>query len=210
MKTTIKEIAKKAGVHRSTVDKVIHNRIGVSDEVRKKIQNIIDESGYVPNPAGRILQKQGNTYRLAAVLVEVDATPYLVQGIEQGIKIQQEFNIEMSLYTTKFQDIDGQERILRQLIDDEIDGIILSPIHSESIRRVIDQAADAGIPVVTVDSDIPDSKRLCFVGQNAQQSSCVAGRLLGLFLGGTGEVAIVTSSIETENNNYYVRLREHG
>ena len=47
MKVTIKEIAERAGVHRATVDKVLHNRVGVSDEVRMKVQRIIKEMGYI-------------------------------------------------------------------------------------------------------------------------------------------------------------------
>jgi DNA-binding LacI/PurR family transcriptional regulator len=46
MRITMKEIAKMAGVHRSTVDKVLHNREGVSDEVRLKIKKIIDKPVY--------------------------------------------------------------------------------------------------------------------------------------------------------------------
>ena len=50
MRVTMKEIAERAGVHQATVDKVVHNRVGVSDEVRAKVQAIIDELGYKPNP----------------------------------------------------------------------------------------------------------------------------------------------------------------
>ena len=42
-----------AGVHRSTVDKVLHNREGVSQEVRERVQKIIDEYQYKPNPIGQ-------------------------------------------------------------------------------------------------------------------------------------------------------------
>ena len=45
MRITLKEIAKMANVHYSTVDKVLHDREGVSDEVRKKIKRIIKETG---------------------------------------------------------------------------------------------------------------------------------------------------------------------
>ena len=50
---TIKQIAEMAGVHRSTVDKVLHKRPGVSDDVRKKVQEIIDECNYEANPIGK-------------------------------------------------------------------------------------------------------------------------------------------------------------
>lgn len=41
----MKEIAERAGVHPSTVDKVVHHRVGVSDEVRARVQAIINELG---------------------------------------------------------------------------------------------------------------------------------------------------------------------
>ena len=62
MRVTMKEIAERAGVHQATVDKVVHNRVGVSDEVRAKVQAIIDELGYKPNPTGRVLQRQGKKW----------------------------------------------------------------------------------------------------------------------------------------------------
>ena len=46
---TITEIARRAGVSIGTVDRVLHNRSGVSDKSRKKIQAILDEVGYKIN-----------------------------------------------------------------------------------------------------------------------------------------------------------------
>ena len=59
MKVTIKEIAERAGVHRATVDKVLHNRVGVSDEVRMKVQRIIKEMGYTPSSPFLVMAKAG-------------------------------------------------------------------------------------------------------------------------------------------------------
>ena len=53
--TTIKEIAKLAGVSRSTVSRVINNDPNVSDKTRTKVQAIIDRVGYQPNPVARSL-----------------------------------------------------------------------------------------------------------------------------------------------------------
>lgn len=210
MKLTIKEIAEMAGVHRATVDKVIHNRVGVSDEVRQRIQQIIKEVGYTPNPAGRVLQRQGRTYRIAAVLTQVDALPFLQRGIKTGVARQVGFDVEISYFTTSFQDADGQLAILNQAIEQTFDGIIITPIHSRRIRAAIDRAVDAGIPVITCNSDIDGTKRKCFVGMDGSRASRVAGRLMGQFLNGQGEIAIISSAIAEENNNYYVTMREQG
>lgn len=85
MGVTLKEIAALAGVHRSTVDKVLHKRPGVSDEVRRRVQAVIDETGYRPNPVGRALQKQSAVIRLAAILLEVDARPFMERGIRKAV-----------------------------------------------------------------------------------------------------------------------------
>lgn len=53
--TTIKEIAKIAGVSRSTVSRVINNDPNVSRRTRSKVQEIIDELGYQPDPVARSL-----------------------------------------------------------------------------------------------------------------------------------------------------------
>ena len=73
MGVTIKEIAEMAGVHRSTVDKVLHNRPGVSDSVRYRIQKIIDECNYQANPIGKALKMQSKELHIKVILLEVDA-----------------------------------------------------------------------------------------------------------------------------------------
>lgn len=208
MKVTIKEIAERAGVHRATVDKVLHNRVGVSDEVRMKVQHIINEMGYTPNPAGRVLQKQGKKYRIEAILVEVDALPFLKAGIEQGVHNQVGFDIEVTYSISKFQDAERQKEFIDHAIAARADGIILSPINSERVRKAVNRAVDAGIPVVTTNADIDRTKRSCCVGADSHRGARIAGRMMGLFLGGRGKIAVVSSAIASENNNYYVQVRE--
>jgi LacI family transcriptional regulator len=53
--TTINEIAKLAGVSRSTVSRVLNNDPNVNEHTREKVQAIIDETEYQPNPVARSL-----------------------------------------------------------------------------------------------------------------------------------------------------------
>ena len=210
MKVTIKKIAEMAGVHPATVDKVLHNRPGVSDEVRANIQKLIDELGYRPNPAGRVLQKQGRQYFIDAILVNVDALPYLQHGIEKAVQDQTGFEIQIRWRITSFQDAGGQAGMIDQAVAEKSDGIILSPINSNRVRQAIDRAAEAGIPVITANSDFEGTRRLCFVGQDGRRASRVAGRLMGQLMGGSGKLGIISSAIATENNSYFVKIREEG
>ncbi|MCX7048478.1 MAG: substrate-binding domain-containing protein [Candidatus Sumerlaeota bacterium] len=61
-----------------------------------------------------------------------------------------------------------------------------------SLTAVVDKAVAAGIPVVTVDADLPDSKRVAFVGTGNFQAGYQGGRKLGELIGSKGQVAIMT------------------
>ncbi len=54
------QIAKLANVSRSTVSRVVNNYANVPEETRKKVQDIIDEYGYVPNVSARALAGKAN------------------------------------------------------------------------------------------------------------------------------------------------------
>ncbi|MGN0159036.1 MAG: LacI family DNA-binding transcriptional regulator [Brotaphodocola sp.] len=200
MGITIKEIAQMAGVHRSTVDKVLHNRPGVSEPVRQRIQKIIDECHYEANPIGKALQMQDKMLRLRALLLEVDAYEYLKSGIEEGMKNYASFQIEVDYRMTEYSDVVSQESELEQCIADKMDGVILSPINSPEIVEAINRCREAGIPVVTVNTDIKGSQRLCYIGQDGFKAGCVAGRLMGEFLQGKGKVAVFTSDSDNHQS----------
>ncbi len=51
-------------------------------------------------------------------------------------------------------------------IYENVDGILLRPVNEEAIASLIDKACSRGIPVITMQKDVPDSKRQGFVGIN--------------------------------------------
>ena len=208
MKVTMKQIAEIAGVHRSTVDKVIHGRPGVSDDVRKKVQKIIDELEYKPNMVGMALKSQSKVFRLAAILLDVDAMPYLREGIARGAEEYRDFNIELQYEICKFSEPQEQARLIREAVQKGCDGIILSPINAGVVRDAVNRAAEKGVPTITVNSDLTDSRRLCTVDQDNDREGRIAGRLMGSFLRGQGIIAVVTAASAEENNNYGVKNRE--
>lgn len=63
--------------------------------------------------------------------------------------------------------VEENVRILNELVDDPtIDGIVVSPLDPEAYADVIARSMKAGKPVLTFDSDAPDSARLAYVGTN--------------------------------------------
>jgi len=60
------------------------------------------------------------------------------------------------------------------------------------LKPSIDKAVDAGIPVVTILGDLPDSKRLAFVGSYQYDLGYTGGKAIAEALGGKGKVAILS------------------
>jgi LacI family transcriptional regulator len=58
MALTLEQVAKLAGVSRSTASRVINKHPGVRAEVRERVLEIIRQHGYQPNPAARALASQ--------------------------------------------------------------------------------------------------------------------------------------------------------
>ena len=71
-------------------------------------------------------------------------------------------------------------------------GILISVVDVTLLQSEIDKAISAGIPVITVDSDAPGSRRLYFIGTNNIEAGRVGARRVIEKLGGRGNVVFFT------------------
>ena len=73
-------------------------------------------------------------------------------------------------------------------------GVLLSPYNAAEVALKIDELWEAGIPCVTVNTDIPNSKRIAYVGSDYHKCGRVAANLLQLVDSGIIRLGIVTGS----------------
>jgi simple sugar transport system substrate-binding protein len=114
--------------------------------------------------------------------------PFLKAGVERGAK---ENKVNASFIGPVGSDADGQINELENLMS-KMDGLAVSSVSTDALAPVIDRILEAGIPVVTFNTDNPASKRLAFAGQDLVQSGVAAGKLMAEVLGGKGKVMIIT------------------
>ncbi|MGC4064801.1 MAG: substrate-binding domain-containing protein [Polyangiaceae bacterium] len=88
---------------------------------------------------------------------------------------------------------DLQVEQLQKAIDEKYDAINVSVLDPVKAKPVIDAAVDAGIPVLTFDSDAPDTKRLSFYGMDNLAGAKLLATTLADLMGGSGTVAIMTA-----------------
>jgi ribose transport system substrate-binding protein len=94
-----------------------------------------------------------------------------------------------------------QIRVLQDLITRRVTGMSISPVNAEAATRPINQAVEAGIHVITFDSDAPASLRAVYVGTNNYQIGVEQARLLQEYLPDGGTYAIITGTLAAANLN---------
>ena len=88
-------------------------------------------------------------------------------------------------------DMSAMVTVLEQSIARKPNGLVVVGFEP-SLNAIVDKAVAAGIPVVTVDADLPGSKRIAFVGTGNFQAGYEGGKKLAQLIGGKGKVALMT------------------
>jgi ribose transport system substrate-binding protein len=101
-----------------------------------------------------------------------------------------------------------QKEILESYITQRVDGIAISALNGEFLAETINRAIDAGIPVVTWDSDAPTSRRIAFYGVDDLASGRIMGEQAIALLGGKGKVALITTLGAANLQNRLKGVRE--
>jgi LacI family transcriptional regulator len=207
---TVKEIAALAGVSVGTVDRVIYHRGRVSAETRKRIEAIIEQYQFTPNPIARRL-KRNRAYRFCAFLPRKDQDAgywgQVLEGIREGAKeivplgVETEI-IEFDRYSTR-----GFSRASGSLLSGKPDGIILSPIMPEKIKKLITKIQDCEIPCIFFDADLPGARPLCAIGQDSFRGGYLAGRLIHLL---AGRITKPVAVLDTHGEDYHITRRRDG
>jgi simple sugar transport system substrate-binding protein/ribose transport system substrate-binding protein len=121
-----------------------------------------------------------------------DVSNEFAPAIKAGVqKAGKEDKVDVKFIGPVGPNADGQISEIETLMG-KMDGLAISSVSSDALAPVIDRVLAAGIPVVTFNTDNPDSKRLAFAGQDLVQSGREAGKLMAKVLDNKGKVLITT------------------
>jgi LacI family transcriptional regulator len=206
LKLTIRQIAEKAHVSRGTVDKVLHNRPGVSDSVRKSVLRIIDECGYKPNKMAKALVRMQKPVVFAAIMPHISNLNFAAvkSGMDEAMESLADCGLKTDYYFTENANSGEVCALLDYLFLQKIDGVAIRTFQDESICSKLRAFVENGIPVLTFDSDIKGIDRFCFVGEDLPKGGRIGASLISKLLGGYGEVAIFTGYFNVQSNQLRV------
>ena len=186
---TMQQIADRCGVSRGTVDRALHHKEGVREEVAERIRATAREMGYISN---RLVMQQTRQWKIGVVLHSghsafVQMLCELFESFSERALIP---NITVIVRAMQDMDVQHQLTLIDELVTTEhIDGLALMPLANTLVRdRINTLSEQQGIPVVTFNTDITDANRLAYVGADNIAAGRAAAALLGMVMQGRGSV----------------------
>lgn len=174
----LEDIAKLAGVSRSTVSRVVNNDPNVSDRARTRVQATIDKVGYRPNAAARALASH-RSHAIGLVVPE-DFSQYHVDSwypliIQATLAATKKTNQSLMLIMEDTFSPDAGKRVITNFIDSgRVDGLLVLQ-HSYN-DHLTPQLEERQVPVVLVaESNIPGT---CWVDNDNFGGGRLAAEIL--------------------------------
>lgn len=150
---TISDVAKRAGVSKATVSRVV-NGISVRDASRRRVLDAIAELGYRPNAQAQSLTS-GRTWVVGVLTPSLDSTFYgpILEGIQETLMAYDYNMMVCSTYHRR-----GNEYTFSKLLwEKRVDGLLMvtpRELTEPPVRALLLETAGERFPVVVADGEL--------------------------------------------------------
>lgn len=206
----IKDIAKEANVSEGTVDRVIHNRGGVSSKTEAKIRKILKERNFTLNPVASALAKL-KPQNIAVLLPEYSdsnqfwKSPFL--GVLKAKKEVNDVGINVDCYHFNQYDPKSYIKAFKKLIKTKPSAVIFVPLFISETRRLVKELEKLQIKYFFLNVDVDGFNNETFIGQDSYTAGYIAGKLMRQVSSPHNSYLIIQSkNISKENNAIMSRI----
>jgi LacI family transcriptional regulator len=209
--TGVKEIARRANVSIGTVDRVIHNRKGVSEETKKKINAIIAEMNFQPNKMASLLASRKIlkfAILIPAVSDETDYWSYPLNGIKQAAEEIRQFGVTVNYHFYDLNSKSSFHTVAEEMLQNEPDAILIAPSFVEESIIFTQKIRELELPLVFINSDLPDQPGLAYIGPELYQSGKLAAQLINFAIQKQDKILTLNLSTDLENNHHLLRKEQ--
>lgn len=187
----VKDIAFQAGLSTATVDRVLNGRSGVRRQTSLRVEAAIDELRKQERSAGL----KGRTYVFDVVMEAPDRFTRAVRHAFEGqTSAFRPLTLRARFHFTEQMHDAALSRLMARIRRRGSDGIVLKAPDTPVIRNSVEAMTAAGVPVVTLVTDLPGSSRLAYAGSDNRVAGETAAYLIGARLGRQSGVVLATLS----------------
>lgn len=181
-KIRIKDIAEQAGVSVGTVDRILHNRPNVSAVARKKVEDVLEKINYKPNMYASALA-YNKEYIFYVIMPKHSSEAYwaeIEEGVQKACEHRSDFNIETKILYYSRYDADDFMKQCNICIDAQPSAVVLVPSQVDITKMFAEKLHEQNIPLMLLDSYLPELNPLSFFGQDSFSSGYFAAKMLML------------------------------
>ena len=150
--------------------------------------------------AAAFMGTAGPAAAIKVAVIGKSVHPYWA-NVEKGVKdAATKLGVQADFFVPTKEDIAAQISTMEGYIAQGYDGIAVAPSDPKAMEATIKAAMDAGIPVITLDTDAPESVRLAYVGTSNKAAGVTAGQEMAKLLPNGGKVAFGTGSLTALNS----------
>jgi len=198
-KLRLADIAKRAGVSTATVDRVIHQRPGVKPHTATHIEAVIREmeSSLVGAPRNR-----GPRGQLKFDVILPKGVNSFFNNLEQQVQaVSQEAGEDIVFNIQRIEGFNPSAlaRCIRSLVG-KTDGIAIVAIEDPTVREAVNSTVDLGVPVVTLVSDLSNSRHQGYIGMDNRAAGRTAGYLMSRFVKSEGSILMTAGSMSLRDH----------
>lgn len=201
---TIKDIAKEAKVSQGTVDRVIHNRGGVSKKTAAKVQKILEHHNFSVNPVASALAMK-NKHLISVLIPEYNEADLFWKlpniGIQKAAEDIKSFGVTVNSYSYNQYDPQSYFDTFHTLLEKKPTAVIMVPNFYKETEKIVNQLEALNIPYIFLNIDIAGFKNMAYVGQDAYTAGYIAGKLMHFNNPNSLEFLIIQSRHNITKNN---------
>jgi LacI family transcriptional regulator len=193
-RVTVVDVAKAAGVSKSTVSLVLQGSPLVNEGTRAKVSAVMRELGYVYNRGAASLRQANAKSGIIGVVVN-DLTNSFFAELAVGVDMVVQSAGFVQFLSNTSESIDRQREVIASMREHGISGLIVSPARGTDAADFKPLVA-AGIPVVVMVRNMPGAKVSSVIADNRGGTSASVAHLASLghrriaFLGGFPDTAV--------------------
>lgn len=186
----IREIARQAGLSEATVDRALHRRAGVRESTVAAVEQAIAE---LERQAGQ-LRLVGRTFLLDLVMQAPRRFSEAVRtAVEAELPGLRPANVRVRFHLREDADPDAAVQALEAAADKGSQGVLLKAPDHPRVAAAVDRLHERGVPVVTLVTDVPGSRRVAYVGIDNRAAGATAAYLVSGWRGSCGPVLATVS-----------------
>ncbi|MDO6518725.1 LacI family DNA-binding transcriptional regulator [Zobellia uliginosa] len=200
---TIKDIAEEAKVSTGTVDRVIHNRPGVSPKTKERIQKLLDKYDFERNILASTLAFK-KKYTIATLIPTPASKNQFWSGPNKGLKSAakeiQKYGVITHRYYFDQYDLKSYERALEQILKLKPNGVVFAPFFYNTSLAFVEKLKTNDIPFVLINIDLETAYKLSYIGQDSFKSGYLCGKMMNIITAPKESIAILTSKKNVDSH----------